>query len=207
MTEDLGEEQVLSVIRTVKGNHSRNHYNQRQIDVIRYEVFLKIKVEKDEIGIITPYRNQGMEISRQIKGMDVSTVHKFQGREKDTIIISTVDDEITDFTDDPYLLNVAISRAKKSLVLVISGNEQSSEKKISELIAYINYNNFEISDSKIYSIFDFLYKQYTEERIKYLRRHKKSIAIRLRKFNVWITYGYYWDREIRRSGCCLSFSF
>ena len=61
----------------------------------------------------------------------------FQGKEKDTIIISTVEDEITDFVDDPYLLNVAVSRAKKKLILVVTGNEQNKERNIMDLIDYI----------------------------------------------------------------------
>lgn len=56
--------------------------------------------------------------------IDVATVHKFQGREKDAIVMSTVDDTITEFSDDPNLLNVAISRAKQKFCLVVSGNEQ-----------------------------------------------------------------------------------
>ena len=84
-----------------------------------------------------------------------------------------MDDVISDFADDPYLLNVAVSRAKKKLVLVVSGNEQSSERNISELLAYIQYNNFEVCDSKIYSVFDYLYKQYTEARQQFLSTHKK----------------------------------
>ena len=32
MTTDKGEEDVLSVVKTVAGNHERNHYSQRQID-------------------------------------------------------------------------------------------------------------------------------------------------------------------------------
>ena len=100
-------------------------------------------------------------------------MHKFQGKEKDNIIISTVDDEISDFVDDPYLINVAVSRAKKKLMLVVTGNEQSKEHNITDLIDYIQYNNFEVTESKIYSIFDYLYKQYTEERRVYLQKHKK----------------------------------
>lgn len=98
---------------------------------------------------------------------------KFQGKEKENIIISTVDDEISDFADDPYLINVAVSRAKKKLMLVVTGNEQSKEHNITDLIDYIQYNNFEVTESKIYSIFDYLYKQYTEERRVYLQKHKK----------------------------------
>ena len=41
------------------------------------------------------------------------------------------------------------------------------------MIDYIQYNNFEVIESKIYSIFDYLYKQYTEERRAYLKKHKK----------------------------------
>ena len=97
----------------------------------------------------------------------------FRAREKGTIIISTVDDEISDFADDPYLINVAVSRAKEKLMLVVTGNEQVKERNITDLIDYIQYNNFEVVDSKIYSIFDYLYKQYSEERKAYLLKHKR----------------------------------
>lgn len=71
-------------------------------------------------------------------------MHKFQGKEKENIIISTVDDEISDFADDPYLINVAVSRAKKKLMLVVTGNEQSKERNITDLIDYIQYNNLRL---------------------------------------------------------------
>ena len=112
-------------------------------------------------------------LKREISDIDIATVHKFQGREKDCIIISTVDDEVSEFVDDPYLINVAVSRAKKQLVLVVTGNAQEKESNILDLIDYIQYNNFEIIDSKVYSIFDYLYKQYTRERMEYLKKNKK----------------------------------
>lgn len=173
MTTDNGEEDVLSVVKTVPGNHERNHYSQRQIDVIKNEIIPKYVSNPEETGIIAPYKNQVEALGREIKDIDVATVHKFQGKEKETIIISTVDDEISDFADDPYLINVAVSRAKKKLMLVVTGNNQVKESNITDLIDYIKYNNFEVVDSKIYSIFDYLYKQYTEERKVYLQKHKK----------------------------------
>lgn len=173
MTTDEGEEDVLSVVKTVAGNHERNHYSQRQIDVIKNEIIPKHVSTPAETGIIAPYRNQVEALSKEITDIDAATVHKFQGKEKENIIISTVDDEISDFADDPYLINVAVSRAKKKLMLVVTGNEQSKERNITDLIDYIQYNNFEVAESKIYSIFDYLYKQYTVERIAYLKRHKK----------------------------------
>lgn len=172
MTEDHNEKDVLAAIKTVPGNHVREHYSQRQIDVIKHEIIPKYIIDTQETGIITPYKNQVEAIQREIPEIDVATVHKFQGKEKDTIIISTVDDEITDFADDPYLINVAVSRAKKKLMLVISGNDLPKERNLADLVAYIQYNNFEVVQSKIYSIFDYLYKQYTEERKKFLEKHK-----------------------------------
>ncbi len=173
MTTDKGEEDVLSVVKTVAGNHERNHYSQRQIDVIKNEIIPKYALNPEETGIIAPYKNQVEALGRDITDIGAATVHKFQGKEKENIIISTVDDEISDFADDPYLINVAVSRAKKKLMLVVTGNEQSKEHNITDLIDYIQYNNFEVTESKIYSIFDYLYKQYTEERRVYLQKHKK----------------------------------
>lgn len=173
MTEDKGEENVLAVVKTVPGNHVRNHYSQRQIDVIKNEVIPMYVADAENTGIIAPYKNQVVALEKEFQGVDVATVHKFQGKEKDTIIISTVDDEITEFADDPYLINVAVSRAKKKLMLVVSGNEQPRECNITDLIAYIQYHNFEVTESKVYSIFDYLYKQYQEERKEYLKRHKR----------------------------------
>jgi hypothetical protein len=172
MTKDEGEKDVLTVIKTAKGNHSREHYSQRQIDVIKAEALPGVKNRK-ETGIIAPYKNQAEALRKEFSDIESATVHKFQGREKETIIISTVDDEISDFADDPYLINVAISRAKKRLILVVSGNEQKADRNISDLISYIQYNNFELIESKVYSIFDYLYKQYTKERRLYLSRNKK----------------------------------
>lgn len=173
MTTDKGEADVLSVVKTVAGDHERNHYSQRQIDVIKNEIMPKYVFNPEETGIIAPYTNQVEALGREICDFDAATVHKFQGKEKDNIIISTVDDVISDFADDPYLINVAVSRAKKKLMLVVTGNEQAKERNITDLIDYIQYNNFEVVDSKIYSIFDYLYKQYTEERKAYLQKYKR----------------------------------
>lgn len=173
MTKDEGEKDVLSVVKTAKGNHERSHYSQRQIDVIKNDIIPKYDLNPKETGIIAPYKNQVEALSREINDIDIATVHKFQGKEKENIIISTVDDEISDFTDDPYLINVAVSRAKKRLLLVVTGNEQSKERNITDLINYIQYNNFDVVESRIYSVFDYLYKQYTEERMAYLQKYKK----------------------------------
>jgi len=175
MTEDRGEADVLSMYRTAPGNHARDHMNQRQIDVICKEILpvLKERGYRD-IGIITPYRDQVAAIQQQFgDAYEVATVHKFQGREKDAIVLASVDNVIGEFVDNPNLLNVAVSRAIKSLTIVISGRKENEKTNYGDLARYIEYNNFQIIESKIFSVFDLLYKEYYKQRREYLIKHKR----------------------------------
>ena len=169
MTRDNGEKDVLNAYLTVKGNHAIEHYNQREIDVVHNEILPTLDNCKD-LGIITPYNNQVQQFRRQLPDIDTATVHKFQGREKDTIIMSVVDNQITPFADDANMINVAVSRAKNKFCLVMTGNEQVSHGNIMDLLDYIQYNNCTVNNSKIASIFDYLYSQYTAERITLLKK-------------------------------------
>jgi superfamily I DNA and/or RNA helicase len=171
MTEDHNDKDVMMAIKTAPGHHTRGHFNQREIDVIKQEVLPTLKNIED-IGIITPYNQQVDEFHRQIPTIEAATIHEYQGREKDTIIMSVVDDQITEFADDANLLNVAISRAKKQFCLVVSGNKQDYRGNIMDLIDYIAYNNFSLTESKINSIFDYLYSNYTTERMSFLAKHR-----------------------------------
>lgn len=176
MTEDKGEPDVLRAIKTPPGNHAtKNHYNQREIDVIREEALPLFDNDSDSVGVISPYRDQTLELSKQFADLDleVNTIHKYQGREKDAIIMSAVDNQITDFLDKPSLLNVAVSRAKNKFCIVLSGNEQERQGNITDLIDYIIYNNGQVSQSKVASIFDYLYTQYTEQRIEFLQKNDR----------------------------------
>ncbi|MBO6255565.1 MAG: ATP-binding domain-containing protein, partial [Bacteroidaceae bacterium] len=85
------------------------------------------------------------------KSYVAATVHKFQGREDDAIILSTVDNQVNEFTDDPHLLNVAVSRAKKQFTLVVSADEQP-DSNLSNLIDYIEYYQGDSGQSHISSI-------------------------------------------------------
>ena len=171
MTEDHGEKDVMMAVKTVPGHHARGLYNQREIDVVKNEVLPRLS-DKADFGIITPYNDQVGEFNSQIPSVEAATIHKYQGREKDTIIMSVVDDQITEFSDDANMINVAISRAKKHFCLVVSGNEQEQKGNISELVDYIEYHNLSVTESQITSIFDYLYSSYTKERLAYLARHK-----------------------------------
>ncbi len=129
----------------------------------------------DSVGIIAPYRPQANALQKRAQGsgIEADTVHKFQGREKDTIIFSSVDNEITTFADDPNLINVAVSRAENQFILVVPTCDTYGHTNTGDLIRYIEYNNFKVLDSRIYSIFDYLYKEYTEMRMVMLQQIRK----------------------------------
>ena len=175
MTKDHGEPDVLAMYRTTAGNHARGHLNQRQIDVIQQEVLPRLHQQNfQSIGIITPYRDQVAAIRKQLGNTyEVDTVHKFQGREQDAIILTSVDNVITDFVDDPHMLNVAVSRAVHSLAVVTSQDPRNDQTNYGDLTRYIEYNNFEVIQSQVYSVFDMLYQGYAEQRRTYLQKHKR----------------------------------
>ena len=138
-----------------------NNVNQKQIEAIAKEILPNL--ETTDVGIISPYKNQCRELRKIVPGVDVSTIHKFQGREKDTIIFSTVDNVLTAFSGDPQIINVAVSRAKNRFILVAPKQEQPKGSLLDDLIGYIQYNAGVSVESRIYSIFDFLFDKKCSE--------------------------------------------
>ena len=167
MTKDNGE-QALTLIVTAPGNHTRNLTNLRELDSLNKVGWQDFTEENT--GFIAPYNNQ-IDLSQEHLPLDIvkATTHKFQGRECDNIIFSTVLDKKTskreklDFVDNPHLINVAVSRAKNKFILV-TGNDvfTGNNKSIAALIRYIKYyaDNDHIYQSPVISAFDLLYEDY-----------------------------------------------
>jgi superfamily I DNA and/or RNA helicase len=82
----------------------------------------------EAVAVITPYAAQAAEIRRLLAtrrvgdAVECSTIHRFQGRECDVVIIDLVDAHPMRpsalVADAPNLLNVSISRARGKLVIV-----------------------------------------------------------------------------------------
>ena len=98
----------------------------RVADVV--QAFLDAGVPSDDIGVIAPFRAQVAEIGRRVD-VTVDTVDRFQGSAKEVIVVSFV---ATDTLDGPIFedyrrVNVALTRAKKALVLVGDAGALGSE--------------------------------------------------------------------------------
>ncbi len=169
MTQDHDEENVLMAKLTARGIHTAGRLNQTEVEVVKKEILPFVK-DMGSIGIVTPYNKQVENFKKNLPEVDASTVHKFQGREMDVVIMSTVDDQIGPFVDNPNLLNVAISRAKKKFCLVLTGNPQEKMGNITDLLDYINYNNFSITESTITSIFSYLYSKIPDSYVQSIEK-------------------------------------
>lgn len=127
-----------------------------------YQAFLAVALAKqaiengyESIGVISPFRPQTNLIQKIVedeglnKLIEADTVHRFQGGEKQIIILDTTTPQPTKLTDDQSeggddekLINVAFSRAKEKSIVI--ADVQAIEKKhslTSLLRKYIKYCN------------------------------------------------------------------
>jgi hypothetical protein len=176
-TKSEPEGTALAVVRTAPGNHMRQHLgggrtNQREADVIAKEVLERFcsGTRHEDIGVVTPYRRQVDKVADALLNtIQADTVHKFQGREKEIIIMSTVLDETrdgnsgVDFVDSPQLVNVAVSRAIKRFVLVTNHDMLPASRHLRDLVHFIHYQDPDdgVFESGVLSVFDLLYKEYS----------------------------------------------
>ncbi|MFZ5627979.1 MAG: AAA domain-containing protein [Spirochaetota bacterium] len=176
MTRDGGEADAMAAVFTVAGNHARGHINQRQIDVIRQEILPMLRAKGiSEIGIIAPYKAQVAVLRKHLGDTaEIDTVHGFQGREKQAIILSTVDNEIGDFVDDPKMLNVAVSRAQRSFTVVLARGQNLFSTNFGDLVRYIRRHKQTLRYSQIRSVFDLLYSSYSSVRQRFLKRRGRT---------------------------------
>ncbi len=180
----------------VNGRSRRNLVHALTVKAISEKLFedgweLKSTAKKS-FGIITPYNKQSQIIEKlissdsaqYIKG-GISTVHRFQGNERDLIILdltkvsSDSEPALGNFLGNPIALapenaiwNVAISRARQHIIIVADANTfaRNESAVISGLIARMK-PHMKIIDAKIVIDAEFL-----ESSISKPKSDKGSIA-------------------------------
>ncbi|MDT3435400.1 AAA domain-containing protein [Haloarcula sp. 1CSR25-25] len=95
-------------------------------------------VPADDIGVIAPYRAQVAEISKRLPDVTVDTVDRFQGSSKEVIVISFVATGTLDspIFEDYRRINVALTRAKKALVLVGDGDALATDEVYGRMVEW-----------------------------------------------------------------------
>lgn len=109
--------------------------------------YLELGLSPNDIGIISPYGDQVGFIKNRTD-VEVKTVDGFQGKEKDVIIISTVRSNKwgnIGFLRDLRRLNVAITRAKKKLIIIGNMETLKSNETYKRLIDTCKLNDLIIN--------------------------------------------------------------
>lgn len=104
------------------------------------EALMRGQIDSKNIGIIAPYTAQITCIRELLHGnedLEVKTVDSFQGREKDVIVFSATSTGDLSFVQNENRLNVALTRAKKKLIVV--GNAKSIVSQPGLLSDFVSY--------------------------------------------------------------------
>lgn len=117
------------------GEHQSRQHNRWEAELAAAVVrgCLELGLDaRDGIGVVVPHRAQKAalrELLPELAGADaVDTVERFQGGERDVIVVAcTASDPDyvmaeAEFLLDPHRLNVALSRARKKLVVIASSS-------------------------------------------------------------------------------------
>jgi len=129
--------------RHLKDSKSIVNETEAEIAIRLANDYMKVGLTEDDIGIISPYADQ-VKIIQDKTPVEVKTVDGFQGREKEIIIISTVrsnEDGNIGFLRDLRRLNVAITRAKRKLIIIGNINTLETNPTYSRLIEFARQNN------------------------------------------------------------------
>ncbi|MXR50461.1 AAA family ATPase [Halovenus sp. WSH3] len=101
--------------------------------------FRQAGVPAEEIGVIAPFRAQVAEIGQRLPpGVAVDTVDRFQGSSKEVIVVSFVATGSLEgpIFEDYRRMNVALTRAKKSLVLVGDAAALSTDETYERMVEW-----------------------------------------------------------------------
>ena len=135
-----------------KGSPSKYNPLEAEFVVKLIKNLLKAGANEEYIGVITPYKDHEEYIKNIVKNekckvksedLEVKSVDGFQGREKEIIILSLVranEKEEIGFLSDIRRLNVAITRAKRKLIIIGDAKTLSNNKTYKNLIEYIKKN-------------------------------------------------------------------
>lgn len=116
------------------------------------------EISPKDIGIISPYNGMvrhlkslflsrgGYEVGQKYHRLVINSVDGFQGREKEVIVVSTVRSNLNGevgFLKDFRRLNVAITRARRGLIVVGNSETLVCDKNWGDWLEWIRKNDLE----------------------------------------------------------------
>ncbi|KAG0088723.1 Tripartite DNA replication factor [Podila epicladia] len=113
------------------------------------EALISGGIAEDDVGIISVYRAQLKVLTRLFRHrplLDIHTVDRYQGKDKDCVIVSLVrsnnDQEVGELLKDWRRINVAFTRAKKKLVVFGSRQTLQGSPIFEKFLNLMNQQNW-----------------------------------------------------------------
>ncbi|HET9552165.1 MAG TPA: AAA domain-containing protein, partial [Anaeromyxobacteraceae bacterium] len=129
---------------TPDGSDSRENAGEAALVAAEVERVLALGVAPAQVAVIAPYDGQVQRLrallaARVEEGLEVDTVDGFQGREKEAVVVSLTrangEGEVG-FLADVRRMNVALTRARKKLVVVGDGATVASHPFYEAFLAH-----------------------------------------------------------------------
>lgn len=131
---------------------SRSLFNEGEIGLVKQILSELLEVSEEgkipSVAVIAPYREQVLKLQEEIFSdtvfkqlFSIDTIDSFQGQERDVVIISLVRSnergEIG-FLQDYRRMNVAMTRAKKCLIMIGDSATLANDRYYQSLLEYVD---------------------------------------------------------------------
>lgn len=128
-----------------QGSEGESLENTEEADLIRRYIDRELSsfTGQQAIAVISPYRAQVValqELFQEDSRIVVNTIDSFQGQEREVVILSLVrsnNENVIGFLKDYRRMNVAMTRAKKKLIIVGDSATLSSDPFYNDLIQFL----------------------------------------------------------------------
>ncbi|MCL6647253.1 MAG: PD-(D/E)XK nuclease family protein [Chloroflexi bacterium] len=112
---------------------------------------LQAGLAPEQVGVVAPYRQQVTALAGQLaqaslpRAVVVDTVDRFQGSERDCIILATGDPRRGDLLADERRLNVALTRARRQLFIVGQASRLMAVPVTAELLQFFRQRGWVVT--------------------------------------------------------------
>ncbi|MBN3311638.1 SMBP2 protein, partial [Atractosteus spatula] len=130
----------------VEDEDEQSKGNQGEADIVALHIqtLTEAGVKAKDIGIITPYNLQvdmlRQRLSQKLPDLEIKSVDGFQGREKEAVVLSLVRSNRkgdVGFLSEDRRVNVAVTRARRQLVVVCDSQTVCHHAFLKALVDYI----------------------------------------------------------------------
>jgi superfamily I DNA and/or RNA helicase len=151
----VGEGELVETAVTYIDTAGANYDEQQDSDSTSYkneseaalalqkvQQLLDVGIAAADIGVITPYGGQVRRLRELMpEAVEVGSVDGFQGREKEAIVISLVRSNVAGnvgFLAETRRMNVALTRARRKLIIIGDGATITAHPFYEQLLAYFD---------------------------------------------------------------------